>query len=690
MTSKYLIEIGVEELPATQVDDALNQFSNLYKKYLTEEDVSFGEVESYATPRRLTLIISDLSKSESDEMEEVKGPAKKICFGEDGSISKAFSGFLNSKGLEEKDVFFREIKGVEYAYANVVKKSKSLEEVLSEIAPKAIKGISFPKSMRWGGKDIRFARPIRWLISLLNDKVIPFDLEGIKVSNETYGHRFLSKGKIKINTPDEYVEKLKDAYVIVNQDERKDIIIAGANRLAREKAGNIQKDEDLLNEVVYIIEYPTCLIGRIKEQYMELPDIVIITPMKEHLRYFPVVDDDEKLMPYFVTVRNGNEDHIDIVTHGNQMVLDPRLEDAKFFYNEDSNKPLIEYVDDLKTVVFQEKLGTLYDKTKRLEILTEKYAKFLSVGVETIENVVRAATLSKADLSTKLVIEFTELQGKMGRIYAKNSGENDLVSVAIEEQYLPRFAGDLLPETTAGTLLSLADKFDTISGMFAVGIRPTGSVDPFALRRAAIGIINIILDTNIDIRIENFINDALYVYVEEQGLTFDYEEVKSSIIDFMNGRFKNLLTDEGFRYDIIDSVLEMDESFPNIYDRARFIKENIETDNFKDAIEGHTRISNLASKAESKNIDEKVLEKEDLEIYGILENAEKKNEEIIEKRDYESGLNLLASLKNPINKYMDSSMIMVDKESLKNSRLGILKRLEDLFNSFCDFSKIVE
>lgn len=690
MISKYLIEIGVEELPATQVDDALNQFKNLYKKYFLEEEVNFGDIEAYATPRRLSLIINELSKSESDEIEEVKGPAKKICFNEGGSLSKAFSGFLNSKNLHEKDVFFREIKGVEYAYANIVKKSKSLEEVLIEIGPKAIRGITFPKSMRWGGKDIRFARPIRWLISLLDEKVIPFELEGIKVSNETYGHRFLSKGKIKINSPDEYVKKLKEAYVIVNQEERKDIIVSGANRLAREKGGNIQTDEALLNEVVYIVEYPTCLIGRIKDQYMELPDIVIITPMKEHLRYFPVVDDDGKLMPYFVTVRNGNEEHLDIVTHGNQMVLDPRLEDAKFFYNEDSKKALIDYVDDLKTVVFQEKLGTLYDKTERLKILTERYAKFLSVAVETIENAVRAATLSKADLSTKLVIEFTELQGKMGRIYAKNSGENELVSVAIEEQYLPRFSGDRLPKTTAGTLLSLADKFDTVSGMFAVGVRPTGSVDPFALRRAAIGIINILLDTSIDIRVENFINDALYVYVEEQGLTFDYEEVKSSIIEFMNGRFKNLLIDEGFRYDIIDSVLEMNESFPNIYDRLTFIKENIEKEEFRYAIEGHTRISNLSSKATSRDIDEKVLEDEDLEIYEALKVAEKKNEELLEKRDYESEIRLLAGLKDSINKYMDNSMIMVDKESLKNSRLGILKRLEDLYNSFCDFSKIVE
>ncbi len=406
-----------------------------------------------------------------------------------------------------------------------------------------IKSIVFPKSMRWGGgKNIRFARPIRWIVSLYNESVVPFDLEGIKVGNITRGHRFLGSSHIEVNSVDEYFKILEENYVIVDQNKRKDIIKYGSERLAKEKGGNLLMDAELLEEVTYLVEYPTPpLIGRIEDEYLQLPVDVVITPMKEHLRYFPVVDDKGRLLPYFITVRNGNEKHIDIVTKGNEKVLGARLEDAKFFYYEDIKKPLEDYVEELNNIIFQEKLGTLYDKTIRVQKLAEKIGNYLEVGQETKKNIERAAYLSKADLVTKMVDEFTELQGKMGMEYAKQSGENEIVSLAIYEQYLPRFAGDQLPTTTAGAILSIADKLDTIAGSFAIGIQPTGSQDPYGLRRQALGIINIILDRKLNLNLGDIVDFALYIYVDENSLVFDYENTKQEILEFFNGRIKKYI-----------------------------------------------------------------------------------------------------------------------------------------------------
>ena len=373
---------------------------------------------------------------------------------------------MKGQGVEIDQISIREYNGEEYIYANVIKEGKTTETILSENMASIIKSIIFPKSMKWGGKNIRFARPIRWLVSLYNESVLPFDLEGIEAGNITKGHRFLGSNHIELKSVDEYFETLEKNYVLVDQNKRKDIIKYGSERLAKEKGGNLLMDINLLEEVTYIVEYPTPLIGRIEEEYLNLPIDVIITPMKEHLRYFPVVDDKGRLLPYFITVRNGNEEHIDVVAKGNEKVLGARLEDAKFFYYEDIKIPLEDYIEELKNITFQEKLGTLYDKTIRIQKLAVKIGNYLEVGQETKNNIERAAYLSKADLVTKMVDEFTELQGKMGMEYAKQSGENEIVSLAIYEQYLPRFAEDQLPTTTAGAILSIADKLDTIAGCF--------------------------------------------------------------------------------------------------------------------------------------------------------------------------------------------------------------------------------
>lgn len=690
MSKKYLLEIGVEELPARNVNGALKELEANMVNILKEERINYETIKAYTTPRRLTLVVEGLDEKQSDLNENVKGPAKRIAFDSDENPTKALLGFMRGQGVDISSIYTEEYNGEEYVFANVLKKGKTIEEIFSVHVPNIIKSIHFPKSMKWGGKNLRFARPIRWVVSLLDSDIVPFDFEGILVSNITRGHRFLGSSEIEINHVDDYENLLKENYVIVDQNERKEIIKYGAEKLVKEKGGNLQKDEELLDEVTNIVEYPTPIIGRIKEEYLELPEDVVITPMKEHLRYFPVLNDKNKLLPYFITVRNGNEDYIETVIKGNEKVLGARLEDAKFFYMDDIKQPLEDYVENLKDIVFQEKLGTLYDKTTRVEKLAGKIGEYLEVGEETENNVKRAAYLSKADLVTKMVTEFTELQGKMGMEYAKVSEEKEIVSLAILEQYLPRFAGDNLPTTTAGNVLSIADKFDTIAGLFAIGIHPTGSQDPFGLRRQALGIINIILDKKLNLSIDETIETALYMYVDVNGLAFDYEKVKKEIIEFFKGRIENMFNSMGIRYDIVDALIDSD--IEDIYDtkiKADKLNQWLEEEELSEVLMAFKRLANLAEKTSSQEVCRDLLTSEEMNLYESYNNVEEKIDSLIEKKEYYKALEQLATLKDPIDDYFDNVMIMVEDENIKNNRLGLLRKIYDTMLKICDLSKIV-
>lgn len=692
MNNKYLLEIGVEELPARFIGNALAQLENNMKNLLKEQRIEYESIETYATPRRLVLIIEGLGDKQETIEEKIKGPAKGIAYDEKGNPTKALQGFMRGQGIDIDQISFQDYNGEEYVYANVVKNGKMTEEVLSKNMANIIKSIVFPKSMRWGGKNIRFARPIRWIVSLYNESVVPFDLEGIKVGNITRGHRFLGSSHIELNSVDEYFKILEENYVIVDQNKRKDIIKYGSERLAKEKGGNLLMDAELLEEVTYLVEYPTPLIGRIEDEYLQLPVDVVITPMKEHLRYFPVVDDKGRLLPYFITVRNGNEKHIDIVTKGNEKVLGARLEDAKFFYYEDIKKPLEDYVEELNNIIFQEKLGTLYDKTIRVQKLAEKIGNYLEVGQETKKNIERAAYLSKADLVTKMVDEFTELQGKMGMEYAKQSGENEIVSLAIYEQYLPRFAGDQLPTTTAGAILSIADKLDTIAGSFAIGIQPTGSQDPYGLRRQALGIINIILDRKLNLNLGDIVDFALYIYVDENSLVFDYENTKQEILEFFNGRIKNIFSDMGIRYDIIDGVLSTETD--DVYDlklRADKLNDYIENKGLEEVLTTFNRVINLGEKASSMEVKRELLvEEEEIELYEAFNSIEDKVITWLNKKEYDKALEQFIALREPVDNFFDHVMVMVDDEELRENRLSLLSKIAETMLMICDLSKIVK
>src|SRR5699024_109801 len=568
-------------------------------------------------------------------------------------------GFIRGQGVGIDDIFYLEHNGEEYVYTKTVKKGKDIEEILKDRVPKIIKSVNFTKSMRWGGKQLRFARPIRWIMSILEDKVVPFDLEGIKVSNVTKGHRFLGNSEIKIGNINEYMGKLEENYVILDQEKRKKIIEYSSERLAKETGGKLDHDEELLDEVTNLVEYPTPIIGRIKKEYLNLPKDVVTTTMKEHLRYFPVLDDKDRLSSYFITVRNGNDEYIDNVIKGNEKVLDARLADARFFFQEDISKPLEDYVESLKRIIFQEKLGTLYDKSMRIQKLSYRIADNLGVRDETKRNLERASYLSKADLTTKLVMEFTELQGKMGMKYAEESGENEVVALSIAEQYLPRYAGDDLPSTTAGFILSVADKLDSITGLFAVGIQPTGSQDRFGLRRNALGIINIILDKKINISLKELIDFSLYIYVDEQGLAFNYNEIEDEIMDFFMRRIKNMFSDKGIRYDIIDAVVHRD--IDDIYDmkiRANKLSEWLDREDSSEALTAFNRVAKLGKDAEDNEVSRDLLtEDEEIRLYNSFNNIEDEVIEYIEQKEYDEALKLLASLKEPIDRFFDEVMV---------------------------------
>ena len=690
--NKYLLEIGVEELPARLIDNALEQLKNNMKKLLEEERIAYENMVIYATPRRLTIIIEGLADKQETLEEKVRGPKKKIAYDDEGNPSKALEGFMRGQGIDPSQIIIEKHNGEDYIYANVVKTGKDAEIVLAENMANIIKSIAFPKSMKWGGKNLRFARPIRWIVSLMNDRVVAFNLEGIKAGNITYGHRFLGEKYIELHSVDEYVDKLEKNYCIVDQNKRKDIIKYGSERLAREKGGNLLVEESLLNEVNYLVEYPKPAIGKIKEEYLSLPRDVIITPMKEQLRFFPITDDKGRLLPYFITVRNGNEEHLDIVLKGNEKVLGARLEDAKFFYYEDIKIPLEDYVEELNNVVFQEKLGTLYDKTIRVQRLSKKIGDYLEVGEETQKNLERAAYLSKADLITNMVGEFSELQGKMGMEYGKQSGENEIVSTAIFEQYLPRFSGDNLPTTTSGAILSIADKLDTIAGSFAIGIQPTGSQDPYGLRRQALGIINIILDKKISLNLGEIIDFALYIYVEENNLVFNYEETKAEILNFFDGRIKNMFIDMGIRYDIVDGVISTGVN--DVYDlkiRANKLNSYLEKEGLEDVMITFNRVANLSEKSSSSEVKSELLvESEEIALYQAFNSIEEDVLNSLSKKEYDKALEEFIALKEPVDNFFDKVMVMVEDEAIRENRLGLLKKISETMLLICDLSKFVK
>lgn len=687
--NRYFIEIGVEEFPSRFINSTKKQLKNNLGKLLEENDVFFEEIKISSTPRRFAIWVEDLKVDEGDQEEIVRGPSVQVAYDEEGKPSKALQGFMRSKGLRPEQIYSEETDKGEYVFAKISKEKVSIEDVLKKTVGEAIRKVSNPRSMRWGGRKLRFLRPIRWIVSLYNDQLLSFDFEGIPIGRTTRGHRFLGSQQIEIPRIDDYEKLLEENYVIVDEEKRRDLIVRGLNREARQYGGVPMNDPELLEEVVYIVEYPTVFVGEIPSKYLSLPPEIIITPMKDHQRYFPVLDDNGKLLPYFLSVRNGDEHGIENVIEGNEKVLVPRLEDARFFFEQDLKQPLEDYLPALEGVVFHEDLGTMMDKTKRLEKLSASISKDMMAGDDTKENAVRAAQLSKADLTTNMVVEFTELQGVMGRIYAERSGEKPQVAKAIEEGYMPRVSGGELPESTAGMILSLADKIDSIAGLYAIGEEVTGSQDPNGLRRAAIGIIEILNHAKIHFDLMKSFRDALVLYVENQGLVFDYDEVISKIKDFVLGRLSNILKDKGIRYDIIDAVFAgANDDILSTIDKVNELSSYLEKENSQDAVTSFVRVENMASNYQADPLDEDVLEEEDKKLFESLSRKDEIQEDI-DRSHYEDALEKLEDWMDIVNPYMDNTMILVDDPALKAARLAMLHEIYQLINQIFVPSEIV-
>lgn len=688
MAKDLLLEIGTEEIPAKFMLGVLAQLKEKAAAAFVEYRIVYQSFEVYGTPRRLVLAFRGVAEHQADLHKEVKGPAKKSAYDEAGNWSKAAQGFARSQGVDIADLVMKPFEGGEYIFAVITGKGRETKDILSELLTGIITTLTFPKSMRWADYEFRFVRPIRWLLALFGSELINLSITDVNTANVTFGHRFLSRGPLIVNSLDEYLAVLAANYVIVDPSKREQLIREQIAAIAKEHGGTASIDEDLLAEVVYLIEYPTALFGQFEETYLELPDPVLITPMREHQRYFPVYGSDGKLLNVFITVRNGTADHIDIVRAGNEKVLRARLADAKFFWDHDREAPLGERIDALKSIVFQEGLGTMWDKTERVKKLTVALALATEADEQETAAAVRAATLAKADLMTAMVKEFTELQGIMGKEYALLSGEAPIVAEAIFEHYLPRFAGDILPKTTAGKLVGISDKLDNIVGTFSRGLIPTGSQDPYALRRQAIGIVNILIDSGYNVSLVRLLQSAIYLLNVKE---VKQEKLRASLQEFFQLRLRNILVEQGVRYDIIDAVFaEGADDLYAAYLRAQALTECIENSSFARSLTAYTRVLNLAKKAGEETIDTALFQDAaEQKLYDAYQVACLAADKAVVIQDYEDALSSLYMLQAPIDAFFAAVMVMVDDVSIKNNRLALLKGIAGLMSGIADMNKLV-
>lgn len=713
---KLLFEIGTEEIPAKFMPGILQQLKELAEKKMQELRIPFAAVKVYGTPRRMTFIADGVEEAQADSVVEAKGPSVKIAF-VNNEPSKAAMGFARVQGVDVKDL---EVRG-EYVYAVKHLAGKPVMELLPGLLMDILTSLNFPKNMRWADHDFKFVRPIRWLVALFGDKIIPVEITGVKSGKYSRGHRFLSpslmdakdaqglfnkvaskvtntvasavigtKGAVEIPCADDYEKVLFEHFVMVDQDARRELIRQQVADLAVAEGGKAEIDEDLLEEVNYLVEWPTALCGKFEEKFLSLPKECIITPMREHQRYFPVLNEDGSLMNKFITVRNGGKKYLDIVAHGNERVLRARLSDAEFFFNEDRKLKLADRLEKLQTVSFQEGLGNMYDKSNRLVKAADMIAFGMNIKVDK-EKLERTALLCKTDLVTGMVIEFTELQGVMGREYAKLDGEAPAVAQGIYEHYLPRFAGDELPASDIGRIVGIADKLDNIAATFSRGLAPTGSQDPYALRRQALGIINIIIDSNYHLSMLKLLGGMLYLLnipSEKAG------QLVPQIMEFIRQRLKNMMIDQGLRYDVVDAVLaeKRNDDIADLYLRAQALNAFVADKDAAELIQAATRVANLCKKIEEETAINTAL---------FLHPSEKAlhdavvalNSELLPaavKFDYAAVLQMSCRLIAPVNQFFEDVMVMDKDEKIKNNRLALLSAVKDITHAVGDLSFIVQ
>ena len=712
---KLLFEIGTEEIPAKFMPGILKQLKELAAAKMQELRIPFEDITVYGTPRRMAFIAGGVAETQADVVVEAKGPSVKIAY-VSGAPSKAAQGFARGQGVDVKDLVVRD----NYVYAVKHLAGQPVVELLPGLLMDILTSLSFPKTMRWADYEFRFVRPIRWMVALFGDQIIPVEICGVKSGKFSMGHRFMQqslkaaaesqgllsaalskvgnkvysalagvKGAVEIPSAGDYKKVMYDNFVMVDQDERRALILQQIKDLAAQNGGEAEINEDLLEEVNYLVEWPTALCGKFEEKFLSLPKECIITPMREHQRYFPVLDEDGNLLNKFITVRNGGSEHLDIVTHGNERVLRARLSDAEFFFNEDRAVKLEDRLEKLKTVSFQEGLGNMYDKSERLVKMAEMLRFAINTPVDE-EELRRCALLCKTDLVTGMVIEFTELQGVMGREYALLDGEKPEVAAGIFEHYLPRFAGDALPATTIGRIVGIGDKLDNICATFSRGLAPTGSQDPYALRRQALGVINILLDANYHISLAKIIAGTLYlldIKPEETG------KLVPQIMEFFKQRLRNLLMDQGIRYDVIDAVFadKRNDDVVDLAARCKALAAYVEAGNAEPLVQVSVRVSNLCKKIEKEVAISGALFKDESEnkLHEVVAAVSKEIIPEIVLYNYAAVLKAGEKVIEPVNAFFDNVMVMDEDENVKNNRLAMLEEVRGIVNAVGDLSLLV-
>lgn len=691
MGQTFLLEIGLEEIPAQIVTPSRDQLARRVTDFLKAKHLAYGDVHSFATPRRLAVMLTNVAEKQADDKQEVRGPAKQIALDQAGQWTKAAQGFVRGQGLTTADITFKKQKGKEYVFVNKFTPGKSAKEVLSGLTT-AITKMTFPTRMRWGNYDFEYIRPLHWLVALLDQTVVPLKILNITSGRTTYGHRFLG-GPVTLAQASDYQTALKEQYVIADSSQRKAMIKEQIHTLAAQNDWVVELDPTLLEEVNNLVEYPTAFAGHFDSKYLNMPDEVLITSMKVHQRFFYARNQAGKLLPVFISVRNGNQQHLANVVKGNEKVLTARLEDAQFFYNEDQTHTIAEYVERLKKVTFHEKIGTMYEKMQRVQLISQALGKHVELNQAQLADLKRASAIYKFDLMTGMVDEFPELQGIMGEKYALLQGEKSTVATAIREHYLPKVAEGALPQTDVGAVLAVADKLDSIISFFAVGLIPNGTNDPYALRRQAAGIIRIVKAEGWHLDVAAFrqqITDLLTTHQATFGL--DFSTNVSDFLDFINDRMRQWFSQRQIRYDIIDAVLAgHGHDLKQMFAAAKVLQQNKDKPAFKATIEALTRVLRLSQKAKfngqaSLTVDPALFENQaEKDLYQAVEKVRHQ----AAQRTIEENYHALEQLRPLIAAYFDATMVMVDDQAVRDNRLKQLAILAQLIFSIADLNRLI-
>ncbi|HUV51062.1 MAG TPA: glycine--tRNA ligase subunit beta [Anaerolineae bacterium] len=687
----FLLEIGTEEIPAGYIEPALRSLSELILQGMDNAHIEHGKARIFGTPRRLAVEVADVAGKQKRLAVEITGPPEKIAFDEDNRPTLAAKKFAEKLGISVDSLTIKDTKKGRYLCAKKTEGGIVASTLLKSILPDVILSIPFPKKMKWADLSIEFARPIHSILAMLGEKVISFSLGNIKAGRYTFGHRFVNPCRIKLSCADEYVEALRSAGVLVDPEDRKKQVKCQIQDAAKGLGGCVLPDEELVDIVTNLVEYPAVAAGSFDREFLKLPREILITAMREHQKYFAVIDKENNLMPNFISVNNTLARDMALVAKGHERVLRARLKDAQFFYRSDMESPFEDLVEKLKGVLFQAGLGTVYDKVMRVQKLAGYLAEAANFDSEFKQKVLRAAYLCKADLVSQVVVEFPKLQGIMGRVYAAAAGEPDAVASAIEEYYLPTYSGGRLPETETGAILAIADKIDSICGCFITGLIPTGASDPYALRRQGIGIVQIMLDKDFSFQLSRVIEESVRLFGKQNN--DESKEISSRVYIFLQNRIANLLSEQGFLKDVIAAAVSVSvDNVPDVWSRASALQKLKAKPDFEPLAVAFKRVVNIIKKAghvEAKDVDESLFEYEcEAVLFADYKKTKKKVLDDLGKGLFEQALFDIALLRDSVDAFFDGAMVMAEDSSIRNNRLSLLKQIEKLFRLFADFSKI--